>query len=128
MAIFPHKIKINMKTIKTYETFMGKEIPQDFDPDFAIAKIKHFYDDYEVKSMVDDEIENWVEDEQVADNYEGKIDWYYDNGTGEVEEVVVDQLIDWYEKEFQTELTEEQRDELSKRIIKSYPGIDPNNY
>ncbi len=128
MAIFPHKIKVSMKTIKTYETFMGKQVPQDFDADFAVAKIKHFYSDYDVKNMVDDEIVNWVDEDQIGDKYEDAIDWYYSNGSGEVEEVVIDQLIDWYEKEFQTELTEEQRDELSKRIIKSYPGIDPNNY
>ena len=111
-----------MKTIKTYENFM------DFDPDFAIAKIKHFYSDYDVKNMVDDEIENWIEDDQIGDNYEGKVDWYYDNASGEAEEVVIGQLINWYEDEFKKELDEEQKDQLFKRIIKEYPGIDPNNY
>ncbi len=111
-----------MKIVKTYENFM------DFDPDFAIAKIKHFFSDYDVKNMVDDEIENWVEDEQIGDDYEGKVDWYYDNASGESEEVVIDQLIDWYEKEFNKELDDTQRDELYKRIVKEYPGIDPNNY
>lgn len=111
-----------MKIVKTYENFM------DFDPDFAIAKIKHFYSEYDVKNMVDDEIENWVEEEQIGDNYEGKVDWYYDNASGEAEEVVIDQLIDWYEKQFNKKLTEEQRDQLSQRIVKEYPGIDPSNY
>jgi BioD-like phosphotransacetylase family protein len=111
-----------MKTIKTYENFM------DFDPDFAIAKIKHFYSDYDVKNMVDNEIENWVEDDQISNNYEGKVDWYYDNASGEAEEVVIGQLINWYEDEFKKELNEEQKDQLSKVIIKEYPGIDPNNY
>jgi hypothetical protein len=111
-----------MKLIKTYENF------SEFDPDFAIAKIKHKYSEYDVKNMVDDEIENWVEENQIGDNYEGKVDWYYDNAAGEAEEVVVDQLIDWYETDFNKELTEEQREQLSKLIIKSYPGIDPNNY
>ena len=111
-----------MKIVKTYENFM------DFDPDFAIAKIKHFFSDYDVKNMVDDEIENWVEDEQIGDDYEGKVDWYYDNASGEAEEVVIDQLINWYENEYQKELTDEQRDQLSELIIKSYPGINTNNY
>ena len=111
-----------MKIVKTYENFM------DFDPDFAMAKIKHLYSEYDVKNMVDDEIENWVEEDQIGDNYEGKIDWYYDNASGEAEEVVIDQLIDNYEMEFKKELTEDQRDQLSQRIIKSYPGLDPNNY
>lgn len=117
-----------MRVVKTYETFLGKEVPVDFDPNFAIAKIKHFYSEYDVKNMVDEEIENWVEEDQIGDNYEGKIDWYYDNASGEAEEVVVDQLINWYEREFKKELTEEQRNQLSQIIVKEYPGIDPNNY
>jgi hypothetical protein len=111
-----------MKIVKTYENFM------DYDPDFAVVKIKHFFSEYDVKNMIDDEIENWVEEEQIADNYEGKVDWYYENASGEAEEVVIDQLIDWYEKEFKKELSDEQREDLSQRIIKSYPGLDPNNY
>jgi hypothetical protein len=111
-----------MNLVKTYENFM------EFNPDFAVAKIKHFYSDYDVKNMVDDEIENWVEDSQVGDNYEGKVDWYYDNGSGEIEEVVIDQIINWYEKEFKKELDDNQREELYKRLVKEYPGIDPNNY
>ncbi len=111
-----------MRIVKTYENFM------DFDPEFAMAKIKHFYTDYDVKNMVDDEIPNWVEEDQIGDNHEGAVDWYYDNGSGEAEEVVIDQLINWYESEFKKELTEEQREQLSQRIVKSYPGLDPNNY
>jgi hypothetical protein len=117
-----------MKIVKTYENFIGKDVPTDFDADFAMAKIKHFYSDYDVKNLVDDEIENWVEEDQVGDNYEDKIDWYYDNASGEAEEVVLDQLINWYEREFKKELSDEQREELSKRIIDVYPGLDPNNY
>jgi hypothetical protein len=111
-----------MKTIKTYENFM------DFDPNFAIAKIKHFFSEYDVKSMVDDETKNWVEEDQIGDSYEDAIDWYYDNGSGEAEEVVVDELINWYETEFKKELTDEQREELSNTIIKEYDFLNSNNY
>lgn len=111
-----------MKVVKTYENFM------DFDPDFAIAKIKQTYSDYDLKNMVDDEIHNWVEEDQIGDRYEGKIDWYYDNASGEAEEVVIDQLINWFEKEYNKELSDPQREQLSQRIVKEYPGIDPNNY
>ena len=45
-----------------------------------------------------------------------------------VSEITVDRLVDWYEREFKTELTDEQRDVLSKRIIKTYEGIDPINW
>jgi hypothetical protein len=117
-----------MKLIKLYEAFIGKEVPTDFDVDFAVAKIKHFYSEYDVKNMVDDEIENWVEDDQIGDNYEDKVDWYYDNASGEAEEVVISQLINWYEDEFKKELTEEQKIQLYEIIIKEYSGINPNNY
>jgi hypothetical protein len=102
-----------MKIIKLYEEFMApkskkrqvmdKKSPDGFDPNLAIAKIKHSYNDYDVKSLVDAEIKELIEDDQVGDNYEGKVDWYYDNGSGEAEEIVVDQLIDWYQREYKEE-------------------------
>ena len=65
-------------------------------------------------------------------------DWFYDNSIDDsnlkkniaisVSDIVSDQLIDWYEREFKIELTEPQRQELSKRIIKTYEGINPNNW
>lgn len=117
-----------MRIVKKYESFIEKEVPTEFDANFAISKIKHFFSEYDVKGMVDEEIENWVDDNQIGDNYEGKIDWYYDNGSGEAEEIVIDQLIDWYQTEFKKELTDEQKEELSSSIIKNYDLLSPNNY
>lgn len=133
-----------MKVVKTYETFIGKKVPVEFDPNFAMAKIKHFYNDSEVKDMFDDELRNWVSEDEIGEGWEDIYDWFYDNYKQvslsqkvvdkkaqlalAVSDVVVDQLIDWYEKEFSQELTEDQRDELSTRIIKTYDGIDPNNW
>jgi len=126
-----------MKLVKKYEAFIGKEISQEFDADFAMAKIKHFYSEYEVKELFDDELPNWVDD-SVYQNFEDVCDWFYDNSIDDsdlkkniaisVSDIVSDQLIDWYEREFKIELTEPQREELSKRIIKTYEGIDPNNW
>ena len=133
-----------MKIVKTYETFIGKEVAEfiklyenQFDADFAVAKIKHFYNDYDVKGIFDDELPNWVDD-SVYQNFEDVYDWFYDNSIDDsdlkkniaisVSDFVSDQLIDWYEREFKIELTEPQRQELSKRIIETYKGIDPNNY
>jgi broad-specificity NMP kinase len=126
-----------MKLVKKYEAFIGKEISQEFDADFAMAKIKHFYSEYEVKDLFDDELPNWVDD-SVYQNFEDVCDWFYDNSIDDsdlkkniaisVSDVVTDQLMDWYEREFKIELTEPQREELSKRIIKTYEGIDPNNW
>lgn len=134
-----------MKLVKRYETFIGKEVPKEFDANFAIAKIKHFYSEYDVKNIFDDEIVSWVDEDEIPDKYENVWDWFYakmfvDNSEREklyakqrevaivVSEITVDRLIDWYEKEFNMELSEEQREELSKRIIKAYEGINPENW
>ena len=126
-----------MKLVKKYESFIGKTVSTEFDADFAMAKIKHFYSEYEVKDLFDDELPNWVDD-SVYQNFEDVCDWFYDNSIDDsdlkkniaisVSDIVSDQLIDWYEREFKIELTEPQRQELSKRIIKTYEGIDPNNW
>ena len=126
-----------MKLVKKYESFIGKTVSTEFDADFAMAKIKHFYSEYEVKDLFDDELPNWVDD-SVYQNFEDVCDWFYDNSIDDsnlkkniaisVSDIVSDHLIDWYEREFKIELTEPQRQELSKRIIKTYEGINPNNW
>ncbi len=112
-----------MKLIKKYESF------REFDINFAIAKIKHFYSEYDVKSMLDDEIENWVDDNNLTEisrsgnEYETKTEWYDEHGCGEAEEVVAEQLVDWYENEFSVEITEDQKEDLVDVILKSYDSL-----
>ena len=128
-----------MRVVKTYETFIG-----EFDADFVMAKIKHFYTDFKIKEMFDEELPNWVDENEVGDKYEDVYDWFYDSHSEDsknpdiiskkrqiafaTSELVVEQLIDWYEEEFSQDLTDEQREELSKRIIETYEGIDPKNW
>ena len=112
-----------MKIVKTYEAFINESI--DLGP---IDLIKKNYTEYDVKNMIDEEIPIWVEEDQIGDKYDGAVDWYYVNGAGEAEEFVIDQLINWYEKESGNQLSEEKRAKLSEEIIESYPGLDPNNY
>ena len=128
-----------MRVVKTYETFIG-----EFDSDFVMAKIKHFYTDFKIKEMFDEELPNWVDENEVGDKYEDVYDWFYDSQSEDsknpdiiskkrqiafaTSELVVEQLIDWYEEEFSQDLTDEQREELSKRIIETYEGIDPKNW
>ena len=128
-----------MRVVKTYETFIG-----EFDSDFVMAKIKHFYTDFKIKEMFDEELPNWVDENEVGDKYEDVYDWFYDSHSEDsknpdiiskkrqiafaTSELVVEQLIDWYEEEFSQDLTDEQREELSKRIIETYEGIDTKNW
>ena len=127
-----------MRVVKTYETFIG-----EFDADFVMAKIKHFYSDFKIKEMFDEELPNWVDESEYI-KYEDVYDWFYDSHSEDsknpdiiskkrqiafaTSELVVEQLIDWYEEEFSQDLTDEQREELSKRIIETYEGIDPKNW
>ena len=127
-----------MRVVKTYETFIG-----EFDADFVMAKIKHFYSDFKIKEMFDEELPNWVDESEYI-KYEDVCDWFYDSHSEDskntdiiskkrqiafaTSELVVEQLIDWYEEEFSQDLTDEQREELSKRIIETYEGIDTKNW
>lgn len=119
-----------MKIVKTYENFITKEVNDGFDPEFAMAKIKHFFSEYDVKNLVDDEIENWVDDSNLSElnrsgqEYETKREWYDDHGSGEAEEVVADQLANWYQKEFKKELTEEELEVLIKKIYETYGTLE----
>ena len=108
-----------------------------------MAKIKHFYSDFKIKEMFDEELPNWVDESEYI-KYEDVCDWFYDSHSEDsknpdiiskkrqiafaTSELVVEQLIDWYEEEFSQDLTDEQREELSKRIIETYEGIDPKNW
>jgi hypothetical protein len=112
-----------MRVLKKYENF------RDFDIDFTMAKIKHHFPEYDVKNKVDDEIENWVDDENLKEisrggyEYETKREWYDEHGSGEAEEVVADQLVEWFEDEFSQELTEEQKEQLSQRLLQTYDSL-----
>jgi hypothetical protein len=119
-----------MRIIKLYEDFSTNNLNDDleFDQDFIMAKIKHHYSDYDVKNLVDDEIENLVDDQNLKDisrsgyEYETKREWYDERGSG-AEEIVADVMVDWYENEFSQELTELQKEELSKKLINAYDSL-----
>lgn len=111
------------KYLKKFESF------DEFDIDFAMAKIKHHFSDYDVKNMVDDEIDNWVDDSNLTEKnrngheYETKREWYDDHGKGAAEEVVADEISDWYEREFKKELTDDQKKELTKKLLSTYDSL-----
>lgn len=110
-----------MKSIKRYERFI-LETQTEFDLDFALLKIKDFYSQSQIEKMIRDEVGNWIEDTESRE-YENPMDWYSSHGSGEVEEIVIDQLMDWYEGEYSTELTDSQRVDLSNQIIATYSEL-----
>lgn len=74
----------------------------------AIVKIKEHFTEETVSEMLADEIKEWAEE----DNYKSI-------NSGEAEEMVLHQLISWYEKEFK-QLNEEDKNELEKELKQIY--------
>lgn len=100
----------NMKYVKMFEDFSEEDM------DFALIKIKQEYPRDRVKKMLFDEAKEWVKDD-----YEGDPIEYYNNiGTGEAQEVVMDNIIEWYSKEFDKELTEDEEWDLSVKLNDFY--------
>ena len=94
------------------------------DLEFIMVKIKSKYSDRDIKEMLDSEIDEWVDDEQLGDNYETKLEWYWDHNNGEAQEIVVEQIINWYKTEYKTELSEIEESELNKLIKKTFEYLE----
>ena len=93
----------------------------DFDLEFAMSKIKEKYSKEEVVEMFDNEILEWV-DPDWEDEYESEYDWYVDHNNGEAQDVVIEQIINWYKKEYNKELSIDEYSELYNEL-KSHYGI-----
>jgi hypothetical protein len=91
----------------------------DFDLELAMTKIKEKYADEKVAEMFDEEIIEWV-DENWQDNYESEYDWYMDHNNGEAQDVIIEQIIDWYKKEYNKELSIDEYSELFDEIKSHY--------
>jgi len=78
-----------------------------YDGDFAITKIKQKFSENDVKNMLKLEQEMWSDDYSV-------------NNNGEAEEIVIQNIINWFEKEFDNDLDQTQESRLSDLIIANY--------
>lgn len=89
-----------------------------FDIDFAITKIKEKFTEDFVTSRFDEEVLEWV-DSDWKDEYGSEYDWYVDHNNGEAQDVVIDEIIDWYQSEHGSISVDEQI-ELKKKIQEEY--------
>lgn len=109
-----------MKYLKKY----NESASSDFDIEFAITKIKDKYTEEQVIDMFDNEILEWT-DEDWADDYESEYDWYVDHNNGEAQDVIIDQIVDWYDREFgNNELPFENKSEIIDRIKGEYDVLN----
>lgn len=99
-----------MKHLKRF----NESIEQPLDVDVFITKIKEEFPQEKVNQMLQDEIVEWVDDEQS----------YQENGNGEAEESIVYQMLSWYAKKFEVELNDlEENPEVIEEIEKTYPNL-----
>jgi len=87
---------------------------ENIDTDFAIVKIREHFSEEEVTSMVKKEISEWVDDE----------DFYSNNGNGEAEEVVIQEMINWFKREFSKQIEEDEFVALEDEIRTVYQALN----
>ena len=98
---------------------MLKENLETFDLQFAMAKIKDHFDEDKVVQMFDEEVLEWV-DSDWQDDYESEYDWYVDHNNGEAQDSVITQIINWFKKEFDKNLSIDEHSELFDAIKSEY--------
>lgn len=122
-----------MKYIKTFEDISDDEnfnpvlgfdeqetSKGQFDLDLAISRIKEEYSDDEVVSRYDDEIINWVDSDWEDDGYDSEYDWYIDHNNGEAQDVVIGEMINWYKRTYDKDISGDDYSELFDEIKSEY--------
>jgi hypothetical protein len=102
-----------MKYLKKYN-----ENQEQQDPEFAIAKIKVRYPEDMVQDMLNDEINQWKPDEEDPE-------FYSRTGNGEAEDVIINQMIGWFDKKYYA-LSEENFEKVKQLILKEYEFLNFN--
>lgn len=104
-----------MKYLKTFESV------DQFDLALAITRIKEKYSEDEVASKYDDELLNWVDSDWENDgDYESEYDWYIDHNNGEAQDVVIDEMINWYKKTYNKDISDDDYSNLFDEIKSEY--------
>jgi hypothetical protein len=102
-----------MKYLKRFN-----ENQEQQDPTFAIAKIKEKYPEDMVQDMLNDEINQWKPDEEDPE-------FYSRTGNGEAEDVIINQLIGWFDKKYYS-LSDENFEKVKELILKEYEFLNFN--
>ena len=79
----------------------------------AIVKIKSEFNDEVVGEMLSDEIKEWSDDEN-----------YHKYNNGEAQEIVLHQMISWYNKEFNKQLSDNEQVQLEQALKQEYKVLN----
>ena len=102
-----------MKYLKKYNESQDQQ-----DPEFAIVKIKEEYSQDKVQNMLDKEIKQWIPDEEDPD-------FYSTSGNGEAEDVIINQMIGWFDKKYYS-LSDENFEKVKQLLLKEYEFLNFN--
>jgi hypothetical protein len=102
-----------MKYLKKYNESQDQQ-----DPEFAITKIKEEYSQDKVQNMLEKEIKQWIPDEEDPD-------FYSTSGNGEAEDVIINQMIGWFDKKYYS-LSDENFEKVKQLILKEYEFLNFN--
>jgi hypothetical protein len=98
-----------------------EETTGQFDLDLAITRVKEEYSDDEVASRYDDEMMNWVDSDWEEDgDYDSEYDWYIDHNNGEAQDVVIGEMIDWYKRTYDKDISDDDYSDLFDEIKSEY--------
>lgn len=106
-----------MNHIKKYKIFENEDT--NLSLSFAITKIKEKFSESEVCDKFDNEVLEWI-DSDWEDEYESEYDWYVDHNNGEAQDVIIQELINWYKTEYKAKLDIDQYSELHSLIKDEY--------
>lgn len=104
-----------MNYLKLFENFEQdqKNLNNEFDLEFALAKIKDEFNFDKVKKMLDDEILEWIP--------EGNQESSEEVTQQAAQDIIIEHMIDWYEKTYpSTTITEEVKNKLIEGIKRDY--------
>jgi hypothetical protein len=90
-----------------------KKYNESNDTHHAIVKVKGNFTEEIVSEMLADEVKEWTDETN-----------YKDFSNGEAEEIVISQLISWYEKEFSKNLSSKQVNDLQDAIKQEYKSLN----
>ena len=97
-----------MKHLRKFNESVGLDI------DFAIVKIREYFSEEKVAEMVSKEISEWSDDDE----------FYSNNGNGEAEEVVIQEMINWFKREFSKQIEESDFAAFEDEIKSTYQALN----
>lgn len=90
-----------------------ENLNNEFDLEFALAKIKEHFNFDKVKEMLDKEVLEWTPEEEDGS-------YYTEHSNGEAEDAIITHLIDWYSSKYPSGYSDENEDILREAIQKEY--------